>query len=109
MCKKSLGATYLVGGKKEMWKRILDIFPGEWIGTIHEKELEKELEIGDYVKVIVDSQFQDRYPSSGEKLQRCFEKVGKIIDIDEADEWSYHLLFPDGTTNWFKRYILEKI
>ena len=38
-----------------MWKRHLDIFPGEWFGTEHEEELKKELEIGDYAKVIVDS------------------------------------------------------
>ena len=38
-----------------MWKRHLDIFPGEWFGTEHENELKKELEIGDYAKVIVDS------------------------------------------------------
>ena len=92
-----------------MWKRTLDIFPGEWIGSIHEKELEKELEIGDYAKVIVDSQFQDRYLSSGEKLKRCFRKIGIVIEIDQHDEWSYKLDFGNGETNWFKRYILEKI
>ena len=36
-----------------MWKRHLDIFPGEWVGTDHEEELKKELEIGDYAKVII--------------------------------------------------------
>lgn len=44
-----------------MWKRHLDIFPGEWVGTDHEEELKKELEIGDYAKVIIDSQFQDKW------------------------------------------------
>ena len=44
-----------------MWKRHLDIFPGEWFGMEHEEELKKELEIGDYAKVIVDSQFRDSY------------------------------------------------
>lgn len=90
-----------------MWKRNLDIFPGEWFGTEHEEELKKELEIGDYVKVIVDSQFQDKY-TDGEKCPRAFGRVGKVIEIDSSDEWSYRLEFEDGTTNWFKRYILEK-
>lgn len=100
-----------------MWKRCLDIFPGEWIGTEHEAELEKELEIGDKAEIIVDSQFQDRYPllgekyprlDIGEKLPRCYGRVGTVIEIDEGDEWSYKLLFQDGETNWFKRYILKK-
>lgn len=90
-----------------MWKRSLDIFPGEWVGTEHEREKDIELEIGDYVKVIVDSQFQDKY-TDGEKCPRAFGRVGKVIEIDSSDEWSYRLEFEDGTTNWFKRYILEK-
>lgn len=90
-----------------MWKRNLDIFPGEWFGTEHEKELKKELEIGDYAKVIVDSQFYDKC-LDGNKCQRLFGMVGKVIEIDTSDEWSYQLQFENGTTNWFKRYILEK-
>ena len=92
-----------------MWKRTCDIFPGEWVGTIHELELMKELEIGDKAKVIVNSQFQDRYPLSEEKIPRCFEKIGTVIEINIADEWAYKLEFDDGSINWFKRYILEKI
>lgn len=90
-----------------LWKRHLDIFPGEWIGTKHEKELKKELEIGDNAKVIIDSQFQDKY-ENGEVYPRCLGLIGRVIDIDTSDEWSYQLQFENGTTNWFKRYILEK-
>lgn len=90
------------------WKRLLDIFPGEWFGTDHEKELERELEIGDYAKVVVDSQFQDKYEDDS-KFPRLFGMVGKVIKIDTLDEWSYQLKFEDGLTNWFKRYVLEKI
>ena len=90
-----------------MWRRNLDIFPGEWVGTEHEREKDIELEIGDYAKVIVDSQFQDKY-IDGEKYPRAFNKIGKVIEIDSSDEWSYCLEFEDETTNWFKRYILEK-
>lgn len=91
-----------------MWKRCLDIYPGEWVGALeHQNELEKELEIGDKAKVIVDSQFQDKY-DDGEKLPRRFLQTGEVIEIDEKDEWSYKLLFQDEETNWFKRYILEK-
>ena len=106
-----------IEAKKVMWKRCLDIFPGEWVGTEHESELKKELETGDRAKVIVDSQFQDRYPipgealpklDIGEELPRCYGRIGTVIEIDEGDEWSYKLLFQDGETNWFKRYILEK-
>lgn len=94
--------------KKPHWKRRLDIFPGEWIGTAHEKELEKELEIGDYAKVIVDSQFQDKW-DDGEICPRHLGTIGKIIEIDTGDEWSYRLEFENGLTNWFKRYVLEFI
>lgn len=90
-----------------MWKRHLDIFPSEWFGTEHEEELKKELEIGDYAKVIVDSQFYDEDLNSN-KCQRLFGMVGKVIEIDISDEWSYLLKFENGMTNWFKRYILEK-
>lgn len=90
-----------------MWKRHLDIFPGEWVGTDHEEELKKELEIGDYAKVIIDSQFQDKW-KDGEKYPRLLGMIGKIIEVDITDEWSYKLQFNNGITNWFKRYILEK-
>lgn len=90
------------------WKRPLDIFPGEWFGTEHEKELERELEIGDYAKVVVDSQFQDKYKDDS-KFPRLFGMVGKVIKINTLDEWSYQLKFEGGLTNWFKRYVLEKI
>ena len=91
-----------------MWKRPLDIFPGEWCGTEHEQELEKELEIGDYAKVVVDSQFYDKY-LNGDTFQRLYGMVGKVIEIDTSDERSYQLRFENGMTNWFKRYILEKV
>lgn len=90
------------------WKRPLDIFPGEWFGTDHEKELERELEIGDCAKVVVDSQFQDKY-EDGSKFPRLFGMVGKVIKIGTLDEWPYQLKFEGGLTNWFKRYALEKI
>lgn len=90
-----------------MRKRQLDIFPGEWIGSDHENELEKELEVGDYAKVIVNSQFQDHY-EDGSKFPRCLDMIGKVIEIDTGDEWSYQLQFENGLTNWFKRYCLEK-
>ena len=90
-----------------MWKRHLDIFPGKWVGTNHEKELKKELEIGDYAKVIVDSQFQDYY-FSGKKYPRAVGKIGRVEEIDTGDEWSYFLSFEDCSSNWFKRYTLEK-
>lgn len=90
------------------WKRPLDIFPGEWFGTEHEKELERELEIGDYANVVVDSQFQDKYEDDS-KFPRLFGMVGKVIKINTLDEWSYQLKFEGGLTNWFKRYALEKI
>lgn len=90
------------------WKRPLDIFPGEWFGTEHEKELKCELEIDDYAKVVVDSQFQDKYEDDS-KFPRLFGMVGKVIKINTLDEWSYQLKFEDGFTNWFKRYALEKI
>lgn len=91
-----------------MWKRMSDIFPGEWVGTEHELEATKELEIGDRCKVIVDSQFQDKY-KDGERLPRAYMKTGIVISIDTGDEWAYQVQFQDGSTNWFKRYILEKI
>jgi hypothetical protein len=90
-----------------MWKRTMDIFPGELIGTDSENELNNELEFGDFAKVIVDSQFQDKY-EDGSQFPRFLGLIGKIINIDTSDEWSYQLLFEDGLTNWFKRYILEK-
>ena len=88
-----------------MWNRALDIFPGEWVGTEHELELEKELNTGDTALVIVDSQFQDADEAG--KLVRRIGQVGKVIEIDTGDEWSYCLEFPDGI-NWFKRYHLQK-
>lgn len=91
-----------------MWKRSLDIFPGEWARTEHEPETEKELEIGDKAKVVVDSQFQDYYPDMEERLPRRIGQIGIVIEIDTGDEWAYKLNFGDGT-NWFKRYILEKV
>lgn len=90
------------------WKRPLDIFPGEWFGTEHEKELERELEIDDYAKVVVDSQFQDKYEDDS-KFPRLFGMAGKVIKINTLDEWSYQLKFEGELTNWFKRYALEKI
>ena len=93
------------------WKRPLDIFPSEWVGTNHEKELDKELEIGDYAKVVVDSQCMDFY-TDGEKVPRAIGKIGKVVKIDTIYEWSYFIVFETETgryTNWFKRYALEKV
>ena len=83
------------------WKYPLDIFPGEWYGTYHEAELLRELSIGDKIKVIVDAQLNDELP-------RRIGQVGTVIGIDHRDEWSYNVDFGNGT-NWFKRYILEKV
>lgn len=44
----------------------------------------------------------------GEKYPRLLGMIGKIIEVDITDEWSYKLQFNNGITNWFKRYILEK-
>lgn len=82
--------------------RSTDIFPGEWVGTEHEAELEKELNIGDKAKVIVDSQFNDHHI-------RRFMTAGTVVDIDPGDEWAYKMEFSDGKFNWFKRYHLEKV
>lgn len=42
-----------------MWRNT-DLFPGEWVGTEHELEKEKELKVGDKAKVILDSRFDDK-------------------------------------------------
>ena len=78
-----------------------DIFPGEWVGTEHELELEKELNVGDRAKVIVDSQFDDN-------AIRRIETIGTVVSIKTVDEWCYKLDFGNGF-NWFKRYHLQKI
>jgi hypothetical protein len=85
------------------WKRTLDIFPSEWNGTQHEDELNKELEIMDKAKVILDAQFRD----SDEP--RRIGQVGTVTEVDTGDEWSYRLRFDDGNDNWFKRYHLQKV
>lgn len=85
---------------KTMWKRTLDIFPGEWVGTDQEEELSREVEIGDKVKIIVDSQFND-------SDERRINQIGTVKEIDTSDEWSYRVRFENGE-NWFKRYHLEK-
>lgn len=85
-----------------MWKRSLNIFPGEWVGTEHESETRKELNIGDKAKVIVDSQFRDG------KEPRRIGQIGIVTKIETGDEWSYRLEFTDGE-NWFKRYHLQKM
>lgn len=85
-----------------MWKRSSDIFPGEWVGTEYESEAGKELNIGDKAKVIVDSQFRDKYE------QRRINQIGTVVEIDTKDEWTYKLEFEYGN-NWFKRYHLKKI
>lgn len=86
-----------------MWKRSSDIFPGEWVGTVHEFETEKELNIGDKAKIIIDSQFRDK------NEQRRINQIGTVVEIDTEDEWAYRLEFEDDSDNWFKRYHLEKI
>lgn len=68
-----------------MWKRSSDIFPGEWVGTEYESEAGKELNIGDKAKVIVDSQFRDKYE------QRRINQIGTVVEIDTKD---------DGHINW---------
>jgi hypothetical protein len=59
------------------------------------------LNIGDKVKIIFDSQFNDNDV-------RRIGQYGKIIELDPGDEWAYKVKFQDGQCNWFKRYILEK-
>lgn len=90
------------GGMIKMWKRQLDVFPVEWDGTEHELEQEKELNIGDKAKVIVDSQFND------ENAPRRINTIGTVVEIDIGDTWSYKLSFENGN-NWFKRYHLQKV
>lgn len=91
-----------------MWKNTLDVFPGEWVGTDHEKEITKELVIGDMALVAVDSQFQDYSDiDSMIKLPRRIGTIGCVVETD-GDVWGYKLLFDDGGTNWFKRYHLQK-
>ncbi len=85
-----------------MWKRHLDIFPNEWVGTEYEVEKEKELNVGDKAVVIVDSQFRDK------DEPRRIEQTGTVIEIDPSDVWAYRVRFSDGD-NWFKRYHLQKI
>lgn len=86
----------------------MDIFPGEYVGNKEkEKQFSIKIAVGDSVKVVVDSQFSD-VDKNGNKLPRCFGKTGVVTDIDESDEWAYKLTFSDNTTNWFKRYQLEK-
>lgn len=60
-----------------------------------------KLDVGDIVKVVVDSQFND-------DLKRRIGETGTIVEVDPADEWAYRVEFPDGESNWFKRYILQK-
>lgn len=60
-----------------------------------------ELHVGDVVMIVVDSQFNDH-------LKRRIGETGTIVEVDHADEWAYRVEFPDGGSNWFKRYILQK-
>lgn len=71
-------------------QRTIAIFPGEWVGTEHEFELGKKLNIGDKAKVIVDSQFRDK----NEPWR--INQIGTIVEIDNMDEWGYRLEFGDG-------------
>lgn len=86
---------------------MLDVFPGEWIGTRHESELDKEITIGDKALVAVNSQFRD-CSGDGEVLPRRLGQEGIVVAIDPGDEWAYKLRFEDGNTNWFKRYHLTR-
>jgi ribosomal protein L21E len=93
----------MITGKKNMtWKRTLDIFPSEWNETQHENELNKELELGDKAKIIVDSQFID------DNEPRRIGQIGTVVEINTSDEWSYKVRFDNGNDNWFKRYHLQK-
>jgi hypothetical protein len=86
----------------------MNVFPGEWYGIKeYEDEFKKKLENGDLVKVIIDSQLM--YLDGFIKKKRRYNEIGKIIDIDQGDEWAYQLIFDDGETNWFKRYALQKM
>ena len=92
-----------VRGRESIRKlqRSEDVFPGEWVGTEHELEKQRFLNIGDKAKVITDSQFDDS------KVRR-FRCTGTVVEITSGDEWAYKLNFGDGS-NWFKRYHLEKV
>ena len=81
---------------------MIDVFPGEWVGTYHEKEIGKTVDIGDKVKVIVESSFTHN------DLNRK-NMIGIVIELDPGDEWGYRVSFDDGFISWFKRYHLEKI
>lgn len=76
---------------------MIDVFPSEWVGTYHEKELGKALNVGDKVRVVVDSQFKQD------------DMIGTVIELDPEDEWGYRVSFADGIITWYKRYHLEVI
>lgn len=60
-----------------------------------------KLNIGDIVKVVVDSQFNDN-------LKRRIGEIGEVVEVD-SDDWAYCVKFSDGGLNWFKRYILQQV
>ena len=60
-----------------------------------------KLDVGDIVKVVVDSQFNNN-------LKRRIGEVGKVVEVD-SDDWAYRVEFTDGGSNWFKRYILKHV
>lgn len=68
----------------------------------YEEECKTELKVKDLVKIVADSQLDDSKP-------RCIGRMGTIIEVDPTDEWAYRVMFRDGTTNWFKRYILQRV
>lgn len=60
----------------------------------------KKINIGDRVKIIVDSQFDD-------SEERRIGQIGKVVEIKNGDEWRYKVAFATGY-NWFKRHHFER-
>ena len=80
----------------------MDILPGEWYGTDKEEAFNIPIQVGDFVMIVVDSQFNDR-------LTRFFGHIGNVIEIDPSDEWAYKVQCQEGGETWFKRHCLQKV
>ena len=82
---------------------MINIIPSKWIGDlIHEEIFYEEINVGDTVRIIIDSQFND-------STERRYKQTGKVVTLDGGDEWGYEVEFSDSKTNWFKRYHLQKV
>ena len=59
-----------------------------------------ELMVGDVVKVMTSSQYN-------QNTESCYGLIGIIVKIDIGDEWKYKVKFSNGNVNWFKRWHLK--